>query len=157
MELVVCKQLMQPQCQKWWFVIHRWYIIIIWNVTLLNCPASVDVVILSVLWFLWSCPVLPFPHAPSNRQKQKNAQDIVAFPVICVFFLLLCLHLWLLLFKSICSKTYTFTNIPNLFDSVSNTVFPSNCVAYTVYSIIKMQHLHVPDCHSFWLYKQQCS
>lgn len=82
MELVVCKQLMQPQCQKWWFVIHRWYIIIIWNVTLLNRPALVDVVILPVLGFLWSSTHL-------HTRSQTQANDTL-FPVMrCFFFCLL--------------------------------------------------------------------
>lgn len=40
MELVACKQLMQPRCQKWCFVIRWWCIIIIWVAALPNCSST---------------------------------------------------------------------------------------------------------------------
>lgn len=131
MELVVCKQLMQPQCQKWWFVIHRWYIIIIWNVTLLNCPASVDVVILSVLGFLWS-------YFHMHTQK-RNTQAVPPFPVICsVFFFVL--HLWLCLCKAICCLKKNLGQIYLTFLSLCRTQFPPS--DYNVY-IITFELVHV--------------
>ena len=111
MELVVCKQLMQPQCQKWWFVIRRWYIIIIWNVTLLNCPASV--LVLSVLGFLWS--------SRFHTHKQMLHNMCPCFPSCVLFRSYCCLHLWFLLFESISSKK---TNILNIILSLSQMIFP---------------------------------
>lgn len=147
MELVVCKQLMQPQCQKWWFVIHRWYIIIIWNVTLLNCPALVDVVILSVLGFLWS-----YFH---THKKKCTSWTIVSCNMFCVFFLFV-LHLCLCLCKAICCLKKYLRQIYLTFLSLCRAVFPfrQQCIYNLIWASACC--FGVSDCHLFWLYKQLC-